>query len=407
MTEDRRSAAWLDAELVRREDAETRMAASLLDLERHPGHLLLSATAPTGLTARRWAGAQEALTGLWRDFAAYRSTLRAARAVRDRRARPGERELAELHALLVEPSIEVARTAVALGERGLTDPAERVETIALDGLGDRMDRAFREVSELVVAVEAAHAGYLAALVPVADRLREARRLVSELGIGAGDPDAVAVAALTDRLAELDRTAATDPLGHAGGAPADALEAILAETEAVAARLAGHVALRDRWDLDLGTVDRAVTDLAELRAEAERTWRRATELITGPVPPLPPDELARLRAARAGLARARGWAARATGLSALRADVDDAGARLRAAHELAVGLLERRDELRGRFGAFRARAARLGRAEDPQVLALDARIQRLLWTKPCDLAAATRELASYRRHLAGPMPGRSA
>ena len=407
MAEDRRGGAWLDAELVRREGAETRMAASLLDLERHPGHQLLSGGTPTGVTAQRWADGQQTLARLWRDFAAYRTTLSAARAVRDRRTRPGERELAELHELLVEPSIEVARTAVALGDRGIAEAAERVETIAIDALSDRMDAAFREVSDLVVAAETARNGYLAAIAPVLDRLREVRRLIAELGIGASDPDAAAVAQLTDRLGDRDRVAAGDPLGNAAGPPPDALAAIATETDAVAGRLAGYRALRDRWDADVAAVDRDVTGLAELRVQAEQTWRLAAELVVGPVPPLPPDQLPRLRATMAGLGGAAGWPARAAGLNALRAEVADARARLQAAHELAVGLLERRAELRGRFGAFRARAARLGRAEDPQVLALDARIQRLLWTKPCDLAAATRELASYRQHLAGPMPGRSA
>src|SRR3712207_5879624 len=107
MVDERRSAARLEAELRRREDARTRMADALVELERHPGHVLLSGSAPTGRTGQRWDAAREALDGLWRDFTAYRTALDDARAVRDRRGRLGPAELAELHRLLHEPSVEI------------------------------------------------------------------------------------------------------------------------------------------------------------------------------------------------------------------------------------------------------------------------------------------------------------
>ena len=45
----------LDAELARRVAAQARIADALVELERHPGHRLLAATALTGTSARRWA----------------------------------------------------------------------------------------------------------------------------------------------------------------------------------------------------------------------------------------------------------------------------------------------------------------------------------------------------------------
>jgi hypothetical protein len=407
MTEDRRGAAWLEAELSRREDAEDRMAASLLELDRHPGHQLLSGCTPTGTTGARWGAAQQALAGLWRDFAAHRATVRAARDVRGRRVRPGERELADLHRLLVEPAIEIDRTAVALAERGLTGAPERVESIALDALGARMERAFGEVVAVVADADAARTAFLAALVPVLEHLADARRLAAGLGLAAGDAEAGELAALTDRAAELARAAATDPLSCTGAPATDAVAAVRAGAAALSARLAGYGAQRDRWDADRAGLRRDVEALARLRTETERTRARAADLIAAALPPLPPDELPGIREALATLDTTTAWAGRASGLAEARRTLDTATDRLRTAHELAAGLLERRAELRGRFGAFRARATRLGRAEQRQVLALDAEIERLLWTRPCDLAAATRALASYRQHLAGPDTGRSA
>jgi hypothetical protein len=407
MAEHRRDAAWFDTELARREDAEQRMSASLLELDRHPGHQLLSGCVPTGTTGARWGAAQLAMAGLWRDFAAYRATVRAARTVRRRRQRPGERELTELHRLLVEPTIEVARTAVALPERGLTGTAERVDTVDLETLGDRMEKAFAEVIAVVADADAACTAFLAALVPVLERLTEGRRLAAGLGLGPTDAEAAELVSLTDRAAALEREGTTDPLAAAAGPIAGALAALDREAAAATGRLSRYAALRDRWEADRAAITSAVETLRDERAAAERARDRAAELIAGPIPALPADELPEILDSLAALGATTGWAERAAELDAVRSSLDGATARLRTAHELVAGLLERRDELRGRFGAFRARATRLGRAEQPAVLELDAEIERLLWTRPCDLAAATRALASYRQHLAGPVPGRSA
>jgi hypothetical protein len=72
--------------------------------------------------------------------------------------------------------------------------------------------------------------------------------------------------------------------------------------------------------------------------------------------------------------------------------------------LAEGLLARRTELRGRLDAFRAKAAGLGRAEDPALSPLYATAHDLLYTAPCDLRAATRAVHAYARALRGPSTG---
>src|SRR5690349_3469778 len=67
--------ATLAAELAAHADAEARIAAALVELERHPGHVALAAGTSTGVTAARWAAASAQLATLWEDFAAYRSAL--------------------------------------------------------------------------------------------------------------------------------------------------------------------------------------------------------------------------------------------------------------------------------------------------------------------------------------------
>ena len=114
--------------------------------------------------------------------------------------------------------------------------------------------------------------------------------------------------------------------------------------------------------------------------------------------------------------------RATGIDALRAELDDPGVAastpVAVRHQLAgvrrrAGELEDevadivrtacdrvalRDELRGRLDAYRAKAAALGRAED---LVLDdayGRARDALYVAPCDLDEATRLTEDYQRSI---------
>ena len=387
----------LDAELSDRSREETRIAASLVELERHPGHRLLTGGPLTGATAARWATAAPLLSGLWRDFTLYREALETARTVRGSRPRPNESALAELHRLLALPSVEVSRIEVGLSERGLTGAAERVEKITLDELSARMHTAFAEVSELVTTCGRLREEALAELAPIAERVRAAGRLAAELDVG--QPSLTAAASA---LADLERRAGADPLSLADGPGSGGLGGLGRELPALSvalddltARLTTIASVRDGWADRLAELDGELRRLDELRAR-ERTERdRATELVAASLT-APPDRLPGLLSRRACLERAASWAARADALGELRTAVGAAAAELGAAVELATGLVERRAELRGRFEAYRARALRLGRIEEPGLLRLEEEIRRLLWTRPAELAGATRAIGAYQR-----------
>ncbi|WP_445181579.1 hypothetical protein ACTXG6_23815 [Pseudonocardia sp. Cha107L01] len=384
----------LDAELSDRSREETRIAASLVELERHPGHRLLTGGPLTGATAARWATAAPLLSGLWRDFALYRDALDTARRVRGSRPRPNETALAELHRVLALPSVEVSRTEVGLSERGLTGAAERVEKITLDELSTRMHAAFAEVSELVTTCGRLREEALAELAPIAERVRAAGRLVAELDVG--QPSLTAAASA---LADLERRAGADPLSLADGSGGlgRELPALSVALDDLTTRLTAIASVRDGWADRLAELDGQLRRLDELRAR-ERTERdRATELVAASLT-APPDRLPDLLSRRAGLERAASWAARADTLGELRTTVGAAAAELGAAVELATGLVERRAELRGRFEAYRARALRLGRIEEPGLMRLEEEIRRLLWTRPAELAGATRAIGAYQRLL---------
>jgi hypothetical protein len=385
----------LAAELERRLVAAEAMAASLVELERHPGYRLLETITPTGVTAQRWAAAQDRMAGLWTDFSRYQAVLAEARAIRDRRARPGPAEVVELRRLLREPSIELARTVV---QRRLTGAVERVETITLEQLAERMEVAYAAVDELVGACDVQHRAVVGGLSPLLERMRAARALAAGLATGPDDrPEGAAIAAAGARLDAL-AAAATDPLAPAGGA-APTLAGLDADVAALTARLERLMTVRDGWDGRLAAAAAALDELEQLAGQERRVRARASDRIAGHglVPPADPLPMLRERLDR--IAAVPGWPARARRIDDLDAAVSAAGATLRAAVERADGLLQRRAELRGRFEAYRAKAARLGLAELPELWSPARDAERLLWSRPCDLAAATRALNAYRRTLA--------
>ena len=358
--------ATLAAELAAHADAEARMAAALVELERHPGLVTLAAGTSTGVTADRWAAASATLAALWEDFATYRSVLA------DAHARPAER-----HDLLRGTTVEVAGA-----------------TLTLDALATRMDVALREVTAVVTACEATHRAVFTALVPLADQARNALAAAREL-----DPDDAATVRLASSLADVERALVHDPLALADSSVEEVLAPLAAALGPVTARCAELAAVRDGWTAGIAELETALAAAADLHAEAERAGRRARELIADADPPVA-DPLPGLRARLAALHAIPGWPARVAALQDLRVAVAGTTAELRTAVDAAVGLVERRSELRGRFDAYRAKAARLGVVERPDVLAAGDRVHDLLWTRPCDLGAATVAVVEYQRLIRG-------
>jgi hypothetical protein len=139
----------------------------------------------------------------------------------------------------------------------------------------------------------------------------------------------------------------------------------------------------------------------------------TEKIADPgLPPLP-SSVAVLRVRLGdldGLRRQSRWAELVDAAAALEGQARRAAERARELRSAADGLLGRRDELRGRLDAYRAKAARLGYAEDERLTEAYGRARDLLYVAPCDLRGATRAVFAYQQALAalpGAAPPRSA
>ena len=366
----------LDAELTHRIEEQDRIAAALLDLERHTGHRLLAGAALVGVTAARWAATQDVLATLWTDLAAHRAVVADACAVRTRRPRPGEREWAELHELLLARSVGAAPTP--------------------DVLIAQTDTRIREVAGVLNAAETVHLAALAGLGPLAERVRDAQARTREL-LEPGDPDVAALAGLAAAIDTRLATCTHDPLSLPAQLPHDLVAGLDEGLDAIEARLRDRAAIRDAWSDRRRAVADAVAALDPLYADEARARREALDHVAGADPPPPADHRRDLHRRLADLPAHRPAAAALTALSRLAADVDAAADAARAALEHATGLTDRRAELAGRFAAYRAKALRVGVSDDPEVTALAAQVRELL-AVPADLPALTPALVAYQQRV---------
>jgi len=132
---------------------------------------------------------------------------------------------------------------------------------------------------------------------------------------------------------------------------------------------------------------------------------AVKIAAGALPPPLPDMAdlsGRLADLGALLADGR-WTRLASELDLLEREVATATAAYKGAERAVVAAMAKRDELRGLLGAYKAKAARLGGAEDSSLAQHYDRARDLLWTAPCDLAAAEAAVAAYQQAVLGVQP----
>src|SRR3974390_2876304 len=175
--------------------------ANLLDLDGSFGKRLLAGATLTGTTRQRWESAAGTLAALWDLYEAYSAVIdRAAEALA---GRPGQKELAQITALLTGPSVEVDRGPAPLARRDLADAGR--EQLTLATARSRMRGAFTEVTGVLSAAEQTWNDMAGTLDAAARGLH---------GIGAADDQDLGGEAAQVR-AELDRLRGllnTDPLG---------------------------------------------------------------------------------------------------------------------------------------------------------------------------------------------------
>jgi hypothetical protein len=383
------SIAPADAELHRLETAMTAIAANLVDLDSNPARQDLDKTPLTGRTATAWQDATEALSQLWDGYRMLTELIARARTLRDQRRLNDAERAAFVHEVLGR-SVHLSTTTVPLAQRGLLGAGQVHTTCSPAELLSAMEAAF--TTAVRVATEAGDVWQR--LLPQAADATAAVGNVRALTRAAGG--SMRTIDEADRLLGVFTAAlATDPLGVAERdlvvvrdlvARADAERTSAAELrEALTRRLAEAHALAARIEEARRAAEKARETAADRFRDPDLTTVRGADLR--------PD-----LAAIDALAAAGQWALISPRLADWTRRARDRHAALTDAAARNAGLLSTRNELRGRFDAYRAKAARRGLAESPELSALADAAHAMLFTAPCDLGAARAAVDAYQDAL---------
>ncbi|HEX3961048.1 MAG TPA: hypothetical protein VHZ03_31255 [Trebonia sp.] len=368
---------------------------NLLDLDGSFGKQLLSGASLTGESKRRWDTAAATLAALWETFSAYSAVIDQAAQLM---STVKDRDLDSVTTLLSGPSVRLSRGPAPLGRRDLADGG--VDMLTVPAAVAQMRREFGGVTEVVAAAEAVWGEVGGLLGQAGTDLSRAASLAAGLS---DDTLSARLAEVSTELSAQRATLNTDPLslwqdGHADTGAAsrvrDRVAAVAAEVDATAKIRDGA---RQRIDAMAGARATAVAAWQDaLHARQRAAVKIADEFL--PAVPAGYPGTAVERASLDALASAGQW-------QRLSAEIDRAErglaaeiAAYRKAADDAESVLSRREELRGMLQAYKAKAARLGGAEDFGLTERYDAARELLWTAPCDLGAAADAVAVYQQAI---------
>ncbi len=365
-------------------DAASALAQTLFEVESSPDLIFVKSQAEAGGSSTPAAARVVGLlAGLWQEYPLAKDVVdRLSAAVAARR----HDEIADL-----------------LGPRAVTLPDGKTMFVGalIDDLRARADAVVEEAGRLAGAARDALARLDAASTLVRALVDRARSV--------GADDDVEVEAATVALGQATAAVAADPT---------ATDTFVALDRALAAatRRVEHLE-RSRGELPARLVA-AGADLEEIRrlvvvgAEAAALARVKIADTTGLLDAIDgagvdggaADALGPWLARIEAQAAAGGWDAASSELDRWRRSADRwlADARLVATANGAA--LARRNELRGLLQAFRAKSAAMGRAEDPDLVALHHAAEQALYTAPCDLGEAETLVGEYLRAVNTTVPG---
>jgi hypothetical protein len=352
-------------------DERDRIQANLLELDQSLGQRILDGAAGlTGRTAAQWETARAQQTRLWQTFLAYAAVVDRATGLAARHHRPAGPDLAELSTLLTGPAVRLPHPPAPLAQRDLTDPGSVDLTLA--AAVAEMRAAYTAVAAILAAAESVWTTLAGPLDEAAQTLATARSQLEGL---TGDRLTSQLAAAEAERTELHELLNTDPLSLWHPARPGNPRPTGSQPDAPRPD-AGPPDVRPLAGGAPGAVDTARLD--RLQAQVADVAARAAEV-----------------AALHELQAAGRWGQLSDGLAAVARQAADLQQIFSENVNSARGLLGRRDELRGLLGAYQAKAAALGSAEDVALSAAYRRAQDLLWTAPCDLAAADQAVRAYQ------------
>lgn len=378
--------------------------ANLLELDGSFGKRLLEGAALSGGTKRRWDLTAASLAQLWELYSAYSAVVD--RAADTLTGHLGQRELATITNLLTGPSIQLAAGPAPLAGRDLADSGR--ENLTVVAAVTRMRRAFGPITVVVSATEQVVNEMTGKLDAIAAELGRVTPLAAALGDEALTGN---LAAAQSKLSRLRTTLSSDPLSlwlagsdpTAGTVDTSGADRLQERVAAAVTRVDELVRLREDARQRVSDVTAAAAAARTAYEDAAAAWQRAAAKISAAALPAQPAGLADLTARLADLdtlLAAGRWTRLAAELDEVERELATATGNFRAAERTVVDALSRRDELRGLLGAYQAKAARLGAAEDPGLTERYNYARGLLWTAPCDLGAAADAVTVYQQAVLG-------
>jgi hypothetical protein len=374
--------------------------ANLLELDGSFGKRLLEGAPLAGQTRRRWDLTVATLATLWQVYEAYSAVIdQATEAVQ---GHLGPRELAWITTLLTGSSIQLSAGPAPLAGRDLADSGR--ENLTVVEAVTRMRRSFSQITEVISAAEQVWNEMTSRLDAVGSELGRVMPLAASLADEALNGN---LSAAQGKLARLREILSTDPLSlwlggsdpKTGPVDTSGADRLTERVAATATRIDELARLRDDAQQRIAEVTMAAVAARAAYEDATAAWQRAAAKIAAGALPAQPagftDPSARIADLDALLAAGR-LTRLSSELDQLDRDLAGLTTSLRDTEQAVAGVLGRREELRGLLGAYQAKAARLGAAEDPGLTERHDRARGLLWTAPCDLAAAADAVTSYQQ-----------
>jgi chromosome segregation ATPase len=370
--------------------------ANLLELDGSFGKRLLAGATLTGRSRDAWDQASASLATLWDTFTAYSAVIdRAAQIVAAPGRIPAPR-LEEAATLLTGPSVRLTRAIAPLSQRELTSGGQT--SLTLQATVREMRSAFSQVATVLTAAETVWNEISDGIRQVTTEVETAKRQLPGLG---DDELAGAVTRAETSLNELRELLNTDPLSLWSGNQADrsGLERLRQEAAAATAQVAQLARVRDAADQRLAEVAAAVAAATQAHSDATVARERAASriILVAENSSLPDvSVLARRVEGLPSLRTSGRWTRLASELDLIGKQAATVSQQCRDAEQAATGLIEQRNELRGLLDAYRAKAGGTGGAENAELDQRYTEAKDLLWTAPCDLAAAHAAVNNYQQ-----------
>ncbi|HUJ64923.1 MAG TPA: hypothetical protein VLX59_05275 [Acidimicrobiales bacterium] len=394
----------IDEALAQAQAEVAKLGTALFDLDSEKERRRAELPPLTGSTEAAWNLTGSQLSVLW---AWYQALAGMVEMIADQRKAPGLRQadLNGIWTLLCTPSVEIPEDSRQLAQECLPESDRLPEKVPWAVLVRVISAVYQRVAETVTSIFAVRDVALPRVQQLDQALRDAANRTSSLGLRLpnqaravlrqledlqqqlnSDPLSVDVEMIPILADEVERArgdlmTATDSMANVGerlAALGSALDAAVEEIRD--AEDAVETARAKIEGLNVRTVDVASLEssVRDLRGELGEVAELASEDRPGA------DRAARILDAK---------------VTALRSEAG----RLSAA---AAEPMATRQELRGRLDAYRAKAYALGRGEDTHLDRLYRAARQILYTAPCDLAAAERRLEAYQSAvLASPMEDR--